>query len=355
MSSFELEKCQKVSSANVSAKSNNLSPSTEVQKETEGVHSPNIGQPRLMNDNHHEISARRNCNHLFPAISTPNISCFQKELRPQSTNSISPNTTQKSRTAETIKLNRMKSSTSETGSKLSNQQQTIVRIMGRLNKINELINLSSNNDYTEPTLIIPNFIYLGNCISSIDYSLLRRKGITNILNMAANDIDDRILQFQPNMIHVKRVALMDTHNSNLLEHVAECVNFLDNIYKRKQTVLVHCSHGQSRSPAIVIAYMMIKNFISLEQCLMHILKLRPCVSPNNGFLRQLMFLEYMLNNNNYDKPTIIRKILNGSSVLLSNSFCQSDFAKSVGVGYLLGNTSKHDREYVNYLCSIAIS
>ena len=47
----------------------------------------------------------------------------------------------------------------------------------------------------------------------------------------------------------------------------------------------------SRSPAIVIAYLMRTYDVSLEQCLIHVIKARPCVSPNDGFLKQLILFD----------------------------------------------------------------
>jgi protein-tyrosine phosphatase len=52
-------------------------------------------------------------------------------------------------------------------------------------------------------------------------------------------------------------------------------------------VLIHCAAGVSRSTSLLIAYMMHKYQCSLENCLRHIMKLRPCVMPNKGFIKQL--------------------------------------------------------------------
>ena len=50
----------------------------------------------------------------------------------------------------------------------------------------------------------------------------------------------------------------------------------------------------SRSPAIVIAYLMRSYHVSLEECLMHVIKARPCVIPNDGFLKQLILYDRFL-------------------------------------------------------------
>ena len=50
----------------------------------------------------------------------------------------------------------------------------------------------------------------------------------------------------------------------------------------------------SRSPAIVIAYLMRSYHVSLEQCLGHVVQARPCVIPNDGFLKQLILYDRYL-------------------------------------------------------------
>lgn len=50
----------------------------------------------------------------------------------------------------------------------------------------------------------------------------------------------------------------------------------------------------SRSPAIVIGYLMRSYNVSLEQCLTHVVKARPCIIPNDGFLKQLILYDRIL-------------------------------------------------------------
>ena len=54
------------------------------------------------------------------------------------------------------------------------------------------------------------------------------------------------------------------------------------------------SYFSSRSPAIVIGYLMRSYNVSLEQCLSHVVKARPCIIPNDGFLKQLILYDRFL-------------------------------------------------------------
>ncbi|XP_017974764.1 PREDICTED: protein-tyrosine-phosphatase IBR5 isoform X2 [Theobroma cacao] len=96
-----------------------------------------------------------------------------------------------------------------------------------------------------PSLILPDFLYLGSYDNASRSELLKTQGITRVLNTvpACQNLyknsftyhclqDDKILQFD------------------------DAIQFLEQCEKDKARVLVHCMSGKNRSPAIVIAYLM---------------------------------------------------------------------------------------------------
>lgn len=64
--------------------------------------------------------------------------------------------------------------------------------------------------------------------------------------------------------------------------------------KGRGRILVHCSAGVSRSPTIVVAYLMKHRNMSLRTALGHVVRIRPQVSPNPGFIEQLKDMEMEL-------------------------------------------------------------
>jgi atypical dual specificity phosphatase len=56
-------------------------------------------------------------------------------------------------------------------------------------------------------------------------------------------------------------------------------------------ILVHCSAGISRSPMVAAAYLMKRKGMTLKSALGQIIRVRPQVSPNPGFLQQLKEME----------------------------------------------------------------
>ncbi|KAL7672860.1 hypothetical protein ACOME3_007739 [Neoechinorhynchus agilis] len=136
-------------------------------------------------------------------------------------------------------------------------------------------------------------------MSSVNPAKLRSLGIHNILNVACRELVDDVNGLRPLNgfeipFRIKKLHVDDNEQSDLLSIVAESVYFIEQVRRRKQKVLVHCSHGQSRSPSIVLAYLMLAYMYPLERCLKEIKRCRPCVIPNYGFIRQLMFLESLV-------------------------------------------------------------
>ena len=69
--------------------------------------------------------------------------------------------------------------------------------------------------------------------------------------------------------------------------------------KNNCKVLVHCQAGISRSPTVVIAYLMNKYNMSMNEAYDRVRNKRPIIAPNIIFMSQLMDYESkILNNNN---------------------------------------------------------
>ncbi|XP_050373983.1 dual specificity protein phosphatase 1 isoform X3 [Argentina anserina] len=71
--------------------------------------------------------------------------------------------------------------------------------------------------------------------------------------------------------------------------------------KRSGGVLVHCFVGKSRSVTIVLAYLMKRHGMSLNEALEHVRSRRPQASPNAGFISQLQVFERSIHANEENK------------------------------------------------------
>lgn len=111
-------------------------------------------------------------------------------------------------------------------------------------------------------------------------NLLKEKNITAVL--AAVDL--KIL-YNPS-ISVHQLDLKDNQEEEVRYTFFPAFRFIEQ-QRKKGNVLIHCAAGISRSATLLIAYMMNKYQTTLENCISYILKKRPCIMPNSGFITQL--------------------------------------------------------------------
>lgn len=94
-----------------------------------------------------------------------------------------------------------------------------------------------------------------------------------------------------------RLSLNDSPTSSISKVSEEACKVIEDAVASKAKgggkgkILVHCSAGISRSPTLVVAYLMRSHGMSLKAALGLVVRARPQVSPNSGFLQQLKRLE----------------------------------------------------------------
>ena len=140
--------------------------------------------------------------------------------------------------------------------------------------------------------IIPRLFLSGQDVTN-NKKLLDENKITHVLNLATN-----IENSFENEITYKTLKIQDSITQDILKHLAECIEFIDTALKNeKNSLLVHCNAGVSRSASIVIAYLMFKRVFSTYQAAYeHVLSCRSVISPNPGFVKQLLEFETLLNS-----------------------------------------------------------
>ncbi|KAL0098073.1 protein-tyrosine phosphatase-like protein [Phycomyces blakesleeanus] len=131
--------------------------------------------------------------------------------------------------------------------------------------------------------IVPR-IFLGTFSAGQSRAVLNQHKITHIV--ALGDFtplyDDKIYL---------NVDIMDLPGANIIQHFDETSNFIEDAYNKNGVILVHCEAGVSRSPTVLAAYFMRSKGIKPTEALEMIKAKRPIISPNNGFLAQLVLYD----------------------------------------------------------------
>ena len=151
------------------------------------------------------------------------------------------------------------------------------------------MNNSNNNDLNQ----IEDNIWLGNFNSTKNIKDLKEKGITKILTV----MNERrnIFNKEDGFIH-KIIDVMDIDYENIIQYFGECLNFI----KGEEKSLVHCAGGISRSPTIVIAYLMWSKKMNYNEANKFVKLKKNNIRPNSGFIKQLKIFQNILMDNDYD-------------------------------------------------------
>ncbi|GFP95549.1 dual specificity protein phosphatase 12 [Phtheirospermum japonicum] len=88
------------------------------------------------------------------------------------------------------------------------------------------------------------------------------------------------------------VPLRDMESEDLLDYLDVCLDFIEDS-RKEGSVLVHCFAGVSRSAAIITAYLMKSERLSVDDAIESLRQSCETVCPNDGFLEQLAMFEDM--------------------------------------------------------------
>jgi len=94
----------------------------------------------------------------------------------------------------------------------------------------------------------------------------------------------------PEQTKVYNIDIFDHPDTDISKYLDLTFDLIKNSIENDDQILVHCIAGQSRSPTIVIHYLMKINDWSYETALEYTKSKRSIVCPNAGFVKALTFL-----------------------------------------------------------------
>uniref|UniRef100_A0A3B1KK71 Dual specificity phosphatase 19a n=1 Tax=Astyanax mexicanus TaxID=7994 RepID=A0A3B1KK71_ASTMX len=126
-------------------------------------------------------------------------------------------------------------------------------------------------------LIRPHLL-LGSQDAAHDFATLRKYKVTHILNVAYG-----VENAFPDLFIYKTLSILDLPDADIISHLQECTQFIEQAKAEKGVVLVHCNVGVSRSVSVVIGYLMSREGQSFEEAFSFVKSARPasCPIPNS--------------------------------------------------------------------------
>jgi len=154
---------------------------------------------------------------------------------------------------------------------------------------------TTNNPYLANfSEIIPEFLYISNIMLLQHKKFVFCAQVKYILSIVSLEVYNSIQAEIDDSIVVKHIPLEDMSEADISTYFNEAHEFIEEARVKHSKVLVHCEGGISRSPTIVIAYLMKYHNMPLKEALLHVSSRRPIISPNMGFMNELRKYEACL-------------------------------------------------------------
>lgn len=127
-------------------------------------------------------------------------------------------------------------------------------------------------------------IYISGRYVAMNYEILQECKIKYIINCVGDICED---YHRDKGVQYLTLCMKDSNTEELLMYFPMCFDFMDTCLRDGLNVLVHCEKGVSRSPSIVIGYLMAQTGLEYETIFHQVKNERSIVGPNIAFMCQL--------------------------------------------------------------------
>jgi len=131
---------------------------------------------------------------------------------------------------------------------------------------------------------IAEHIYLGSDTVAKNHELLKKNGITHVLNCVGFVCPE---YFKGDFVY-RTLWLQDSPTEDITSILYDVFDYFEDVREQGGRVLVHCCQGVSRSTTLVIAYIMWREGQSFEDAFQFVKIARAVTNPNMGFASQLL-------------------------------------------------------------------
>ncbi|CAF1089158.1 unnamed protein product [Adineta steineri] len=136
-------------------------------------------------------------------------------------------------------------------------------------------------------------LFIGSESNAKNLEELTSENIRHIINVTSH-----VPLYHSEQCHYYHIPADDTQKQNLLDYFDDAYRFIQNAIENNEKVLVHCVAGISRSPAIVISFLMRYAHMTMNDAYEFVKQKRSIVSPNLNFMGQLLQYEKKLRDQN---------------------------------------------------------
>ncbi|KAM6986443.1 dual specificity protein phosphatase 26 [Aplochiton taeniatus] len=144
-------------------------------------------------------------------------------------------------------------------------------------------------------------LYIGDQEIASDRKELAKLGITHILNCAQSKWRGGAEYYAGMDITYQGIEAHDSPTFDMSVNFYPAAEFIHKALSSRGKVLVHCAVGVSRSATLVLAYLMIRQNLTLVEAIKTVKDHRGVI-PNRGFLRQLSGLDGILRDSRKASP-----------------------------------------------------
>lgn len=151
---------------------------------------------------------------------------------------------------------------------------------------------------------IMDFVFIGSWRDLEMPDKLQSAGITHVLSVAKECSVPGFSEAKLDGFATKKIPLDDNQHENLQHYIDDACEFIERARNCGGKCLVHCRRGISRSPAIVVGYLMRHHGHRYDSAVKFVEQRRTCISINLAFREFLATYESPLASKPAPAPTV---------------------------------------------------
>lgn len=131
---------------------------------------------------------------------------------------------------------------------------------------------------------VADHIYVGGDAVAKDKEILKRNGITHVLNCVGFICPE----YHKSDFCYRSLWLRDSPSEDITSILYDVFDYFEDVREQSGRIFVHCCQGVSRSTSLVIAYLMWREGQSFDDAFQYVKSARGIADPNMGFACQLL-------------------------------------------------------------------